>query len=106
MKFPDLTPLVNPDDKELIKAIVTVLSVLRQLDKERIQHLLSQVSMTKAIFPKELQAAIEMLEVDFTLILAFIDQATKYDRTDDAMKSGEWLFGNYMEGGDERPETS
>lgn len=78
----DFINLINPKDRELIKGAVLVLDALRSMDADRLSILLSQVKLASPLFPKEMVGAIESLEADFSLIIAFIDQAKKYDRSD------------------------
>lgn len=78
----DFIALISPKDRELIKGVVLVLEALRNMDADRLSTILSQVRLASSLFPKEMVGAIESLEADFTLVLAFIDQAKKYDRSD------------------------
>lgn len=94
MKKIDLTSLCEDEDQELIGKMVSVLGDLRSMNEERISFLLAQVRMAKPLFPSELAPGIESLEADFTLILAFIEQAKKYDRSEGAHKAGDWLLGS------------
>jgi hypothetical protein len=91
---------VDVPDRELIKACVAILTALRLMDAERIAFLRNQVSLTKPLFPKELLPGIEALELEFALILAFIDQAIKNNPDKEALKSADWLFeGEKQDGG-------
>lgn len=99
MNTPDLSDLVSDDDQLLIRAIVTTLGVLRKMDAERISFILTQTKLAKAIFPKEIQEGFEVMEADFTLILAFIEQAKKYDNSAVALESLDWILGKEKDEG-------
>lgn len=77
----DFISMVKPEDKELIEGIVSVLEVLKSMDADRINALLSQIAFAKPLFPKDMLPMLDSLEIDFTLVVAFIDQAKKFDRS-------------------------
>jgi hypothetical protein len=81
MREDDFIKLIGPENQETIKGAVLVLNALREMDADRLSRLLAQVRLAKPIFPKEMAGVIEALEADFTLVIAFIDQAKKYDRS-------------------------
>jgi hypothetical protein len=76
----DFINLLPTSDRDLIKGVVLVMQSLRNMDRERVQLLLSQAKLASTVAPKEWMAGIEMMEADFTLALAFIDMAKQYDR--------------------------
>lgn len=84
----DFIALVNPEDKDLIKGVVMTLELLRSMNADRLNTILCQVRLARSIFPKEMLPAIESLEADFTLAMAFIDQARKYDKSHLLFKEG------------------
>jgi hypothetical protein len=77
----DFIEMIGPEDHETIKGAVMVLEILRNMDADRLNMLLCQVRLAAPIFPREMVGIIESLEADFSLVLAFIDQAKKYDRS-------------------------
>ncbi len=90
----DFINLVPESDRELIQAVVMTLEVLRSMDADRLNQILCQVRLAAPLFPKQMIGAMESLEADFTLAIAFSDQARKYDRSQ-----------RMMEGFNEGPKT-
>ena len=84
---------LHEKDTLLIKRVVDVLADLKEMDEARIHFLLTQVRLVKPYFPREMLKGVESLEADFTLVLAFIEQAKLYDRGDDAETAYQWMFG-------------
>jgi hypothetical protein len=79
MTADDFIALVPQGDRDLIQGVVLVLDTLRMMDEERLNIILSQAKLASTIAPKEIMGGVESMISDFTLILAFIEQAKKYD---------------------------
>jgi hypothetical protein len=78
---------LNDEDSKLVRDVVNILSDLRGLDAERMRFILSTVQLAKTFLPKELLPGIESMEMEFNLVLAFIEQAKAYDPTETALSS-------------------